>query len=739
MRRKTLLAAGAAGAVAALALASPAASGVASTSLPTVGLSGDGLLAGAIGPDAPAADRTLDTRAVDQPVAPTADQAAAVRALLAAAPDGGRATWDDRFGTPRSLGSATGYLTGPRSGSAVEVARGFLADNAAAFGLRAADIAALAVTRDHALPGTGTHVVTFQQTWNGVASVQGGRLNVAVTKDGRVLRYTGNPVRSGSLVGDWTLSASQALGKTATALAPGIAFSPQQLGSQSGYLTFAKGPFGAGSYVKKAVFPTRDGAIPAYRIFFIKNLQTAWDTVIDARTGAILYRTSAVAHDVQSGVQSGVQSSVHSDGLVQPLVDPKGLVYENFPNSPKGGDPVVRSFGATPESPAGWVDPTGIVGLGGPTTLGNNANTYANWSNYLVPADQGPRPVDPLGQFLYSYDGNWQKSKGGTVPPSYALDLNAAATNLFYQHNRIHDEYYKLGFTETAGNFQVSNNGKGGSGGDPILGLVQAGAASGGDPTYTGRDNAYMLTLDDGIPPWSGMFLWEPIADGFEGPYRDGDLDASVIQHEYTHGLSNRYVAGGSALGSQQAGSMGEGWGDWYALNHLYATGVQDKAVVGEYVTGNPARGIRNWNYDQNPTTYGDIGYDLTGPEVHADGEIWTATLWDLRKALVARYGAEKGGQVAAQLVTDGMPLSAPDPSYLDVRDGILAADLDRNHGDNAELIWKVFATRGEGASATTRGGDDTDPTPAFDSPYSADNGLLSVTVVNATTGKPVA
>ncbi|MGN6089936.1 MAG: M36 family metallopeptidase, partial [Actinomycetales bacterium] len=257
--------------------------------------------------------------------------------------------------------------------------------------------------------------------------------------------------------------------------------------------------------------------------------------------------------------------------------------------------------------------------------------------------------------------------------------------------------------------------------------------------TYTGRDNAYMLTLDDGIPPWSGMFLWEPIADGFEGPYRDGDLDASVIQHEYTHGLSNRYVAGGGALGSQQAGSMGEGWGDWYALNHLYATGVQDKAVVGEYVTGNPTRGIRNWNYDQNPTTYGDIGYDLTGPEVHADGEIWTATLWDLRKALVARYGAEKGGQVAAQLVTDGMPLSAPDPSYLDVRDGILAADLDRNHGDNAELIWKVFATRGEGASATTRGGDDTDPTPAFDSPYSADNGLLSVTVVNATTGKPVA
>ena len=60
-------------------------------------------------------------------------------------------------------------------------------------------------------------------------------------------------------------------------------------------------------------------------------------------------------------------------------------------------------------------------------------------------------------------------------------------------------------------------------------------------------------------------------------------------------------------------------------------------------MTGNTTRGIRNWAYDQNPTTFGDIGYDLVGPEVHADGEIWTATLWQLRKALVAKYGAANG------------------------------------------------------------------------------------------------
>ncbi len=69
-----------------------------------------------------------------------------------------------------------------------------------------------------------------------------------------------------------------------------------------------------------------------------------------------------------------------------------------------------------------------------------------------------------------------------------------------------------------------------------------------------------MLTLPDGIPPWSGMFLWEPINDAFEGPYTDGNFDAGVIEHEYAHGLTNRYVsAEDNALGAHQSGSMGEG------------------------------------------------------------------------------------------------------------------------------------------------------------------------------------
>ncbi len=80
----------------------------------------------------------------------------------------------------------------------------------------------------------------------------------------------------------------------------------------------------------------------------------------------------------------------------------------------------------------------------------------------------------------------------------------------------------------------------------------------------------------------------------------------------------------------------------------------------------------------------------------------------------------------------------APDPSFLDARDGMLTADLDRYHGDHAELIWSVFAERGAGASAISATGDDTEPTPAFDHPAQARNGTVALTVVNASTGAPI-
>ena len=219
-------------------------------------------------------------------------------------------------------------------------------------------------------------------------TVAGGRLIVAVTASGRVLSYAGNAARSpGGLAGAYALSAGQALSKAAAALAPGVAFTPSPSGTEAGYDVFARGPFATVQRVKKATFLQAGGARPAYRVLFVPKLDQAYDVVVDAGSGAMLARRSLVAYDSE------------------------GSVYENFPGAPQGGMQVTKSFGPTPESPGGYTDPTGMAGVGGPTTFGNNANTYANYSNFLVPADQGLRPVSPTSQFDFPYAMNWQKTK----------------------------------------------------------------------------------------------------------------------------------------------------------------------------------------------------------------------------------------------------------------------------------------------------------------------------------------
>ena len=193
---------------------------------------------------------------------------------------------------------------------------------------------------------------------------------------------------------------------------------------------------------------------------------------------------------------------------------------------------------------------------------------------------------------------------------------------------------------------------------------------TGGAPSYLGRDNANQITLNDGIPGITNQYLFQPIAAGFYGPCVDGDFDTSVFGHEYTHAISNRMVGGpDDGLTGFQGGAMGESWSDLVALEYLHAHGLQSSWIEGPYVTGNDKTGIRDYALDNNPLNYSDVGFDLTGPEVHADGEIWNAVNYDLRQALVKKYDATfPSGDAALQLrcadgVTGGNAPAAPLPA----------------------------------------------------------------------------
>jgi extracellular elastinolytic metalloproteinase len=376
------------------------------------------------------------------------------------------------------------------------------------------------------------------------------------------------------------------------------------------------------------------------------------------------------------------------------------------------------------------------------TTAGNNARTAEAWGSPLTPGPTGYRPVSASREYVYPWSNAWSESKCFTpFVPGQSHDISAATTNLFAMHNRMHDWTYHLGLDERHWNAQESNFGTGGTAeNDPVIGNAQAGAADGGFPSYLGRDNANMITLPDGVSPITNMYLWQPLAGAFYPPCVDGDYDMSVIGHEYGHMVENRLIGKGGNRGGHHAGAMGESSGDLMGMEVLNEYGFvpvsgENPFAVGAYVTGNKQRGIRNYGMNDSPLNFSDMGYDLTGPQVHADGEIWSATNFDIRKALVAKHGAGDGatqvdcaeGRVPAsscpgnrrwvQLMFDAYLLMPTAPSMLQARDAYLAADVMRFGGANQNELWLAFARRGFGKdaqSSNTAADTDTDPTPDF-------------------------
>jgi hypothetical protein len=387
------------------------------------------------------------------------------------------------------------------------------------------------------------------------------------------------------------------------------------------------------------------------------------------------------------------------------------------------------------------------------TTMGNAAITAEAWLSPLTPAEQY-RPVSPLRDYSFAWNNEWYTSK--CSPLAFASpgrnDVDAAAANLFAAHNRMHDFSYFLGFTEENYNLQATNFGNTAAGVyplgrelDPELGNVQAGAVTGGFPSWLGRDNANQIALNDGIPGITNMYLWQPIPGAFYPRCVDGDFDMSVIGHEYTHAISNRMVGGPDGnLTGLQAGAMGESWSDLVAVEYLLAYGLagstgENPYSVGAYVTGHPQRGIRNYGMNHSPLNYANVGYDFTGPQVHADGEIWSATNYSIREAFIARYDAAfpssdaqlqrdcadgkvsvnhcPGNRRWAQLVFDAFLLMQPGVSMVDARDAYLAADRMRFGGAHQALLWREFARRGLGEHASSEGADDTQPVPSFETP----------------------
>jgi subtilisin-like proprotein convertase family protein len=651
--------------------------------------------AAALAPGGPApAKPDFDARAGDRAAVPAAT-ADARQALAKGLGPQAAVSADPVTGGLRTVGRTDGFLTGPSGDDPATIALAYVRAHAEAFGLDGADLASLQL-RSRTTTADGTTHLAFGQVDGGVAAYDSA-LTAAVARDGRLVTVGGAPVHDLDVP-----STAPPLGPaTARAAAQrDLGVTPDGDAGVVGAGADRPTAFAGGDRARLVTLADPDGDRLAWKLTVSGEAPYVYEVLVDAASGAVLARHSltdfftshATVVDTHPGGGTGTTADLGpwlTGASATTLSGPSVHAYpDRYSPNGIGGDADI-----TP-SPVGTDDflfslttvPTPATGQHCPTVV----STACTWSGSSV------------------------------TGASVTANLGQATTQVFYYTNTFHDWLAQPAIGFDAGSFSFDGT-------DPLLAETD---------DSSGYNNANMSTPGDGASPRMQMYL-------FKAPYPavNGADDATVVYHEYTHGLTNRLVGGDGAadgLQARQSQAMGEGWSDWYALDYLAAQNLIDDtaapgdAIVGAYVTDDDKTGIRFNAVDcgvgdtasahcpgtttagAGGFTFGDLGrvdaYDANHPvfEVHADGEIWAETLWDLRRAI--------GGAAARELITDGLRFSPKQPSFLDMRNAILQADTAAGGAHHA-AIWQVFAGRGMGYGATTASANATHAVASFDLP----------------------
>ena len=661
---------------------------------------------------------------------------------------GATARFSTATAAPEIVSGAKGALSQPAPGRAgIDVVRDFLRANSALYGLTGEQIDALHFIGESVSKKNGLRMVRVDQRLNGRLVFQS-ETRFLLDRDGRVWRSLGIlvPNAAAPALPASLLSAPQALVKAMQTVGVQADAARMTLtGTEAnGAVTqvVANDPKIQGNVRSDLVyFPAAPGVlVPAWRQVAFTRTGADWYTVVDAKDGILLWRKNIRAHASTQEARFSVY--VQGDGKT-PAVSP--APHEPTDVTPGSGTQFPEIARTTvPMSTAQNIafSPNGWIPDGGTTTTGNNVDAYLDTDDDDAPdtgaLDNNGRPVgNPDGSsnnrdFLGASprDFNYTPAPSGGDPdagddPSTTPFQRGVVTHLFYVSNWYHDQLYGYGFDEAAGNFQTTNFSGMGLGGDPVLAETQDGS---------GTDNSNFATPPDGQSGRMQMFLFD-----FPTPERDGSLDATIVLHELTHGLSNRLIGDGDGLIWDAAGGMGEGWSDFYALSLTHNTNADDpnaKYAAGAYatyqllgLTDNYLYGIRRFPYSTdntvNPLTWADVDdvtYNPAGGiapsplnalvfegggafEVHNIGEIWALTLWEVRSRIIADPAGANGdvptgNATTLQLVTDGLKMTPINPSFVDARDALVAADCATNACANEASIWGGFADRGLGYGA---------------------------------------
>jgi len=153
--------------------------------------------------------------------------------------------------------------------------------------------------------------------------------------------------------------------------------------------------------------------------------------------------------------------------------------------------------------------------------------------------------------------------------------------------------------------------------------------------------------------------------------------------NEYGHAVQDDQVPGFGA--SAEAGAMGEGFGDFLAASFFADVKAQKlRPTIGNWdavaYSGAEPPSLRRLDSNKK------YPKDLNG-EVHDDGEIWSACLWELRTAL--------GRRTTEKLIIAHHFLLTRKATFENAANALITTDKNLNQGRNVSVIRDVFVRRG--------------------------------------------
>lgn len=365
-------------------------------------------------------------------------------------------------------------------------------------GFKKKDLQHFAITNIDPSQSLKGDVIKLQQIFNGFP-VYGG-VATAFYQDGTVKYYADNFEK------DYQNATSKVPSISKETAFSKIFESAAVSGSKASYaiLDFDAVPTPNLPFAKQRLMYFKKGndLVLAYEFIF-EQIKTPyyWNILVDAHTGEILSKynlTNTCNFEPQPTAGIGFTEIPASKSNFitekQPTVytanNADDATYNVFPfpvESPTfGGRTVVTNPWMLTSSPLGWHnDGTNHYTI----TRGNNAFTYEDRASMNMPG-QSPEG-GATRNFNFPYSPNY----------GYVANQNASITQVFYSVNRVHDIFYKLGFTESARNFQHTNFGAGGIGNDAIIVEGQDGY---------GYNNAMFSNGPDGFQTKMITYLWDP-------------------------------------------------------------------------------------------------------------------------------------------------------------------------------------------------------------------------------------